>query len=250
MTNGNGSNNNNTALTDLSAVNGMTMEKLVEKEREVAQRMQSLKERQQTVAAALASLQPNWPRHCLCIGPIVYHDIDMAIPEDRKRFAKFSYTNYFATIFFLLYNLVVAIAALGAPNKGSIGKNTSDKFGMHLGIAVPIFLLGMPGAFLVWHFQIYQAIQPQSQTVRKGFGLAFLGLGLALLFDILMAVGIPGYGGCGWVYAATLKSQKQNPVPAIMCVISAVFWTLQALSFVWMFMKLRGYYKADAPAKK
>ena len=239
---------NETNTTNTNTTNLGNLERLVEKEREVAQRMQILKERQQSVAAALASLQPNWPPHCLCVGPIVYHDIDMAVPEERKRFAKFSYYNFFFTMVILVYNLVVSVAALAAKTQEGTEKSEVSTMGQHMGMAVPILLLGAPGAFLVWHFQLYKAIQPQNQRVRNRFGLAFLGLGIALLFDILQAVGIPGYGGCGWVYALWLRDRKNSSAPMYMCIASAILWTLQALSFLWMFLKLRWYYKADSPA--
>lgn len=220
----------------------MTMERLVEKEREVAQRLQSLKERKLAVQQALASLQPNWPGHCLCIGPIVYHDIKAAVSEERQGFAQTSYTNYFVTIFLLLYNLVVCIAGIASESRG--GDQTP--YGTHLGIGF-LHLLGIPGAFMVWHFQVYKAVQPQGALNR--YSVAYLGLFIALFYDIFMAVGVTGYGGAGWLFCLLLKDAKANKAAFYMCLGSAILWTVQALFFIYMIWKLRQYHNVDKAAE-
>ena len=225
-----------------AASDAMTMEKLIEKEREVEQRMAALRERQGVVMQALKSLQPNWPGHCLCIGPIVYHDIDEAVPQDRKSFAKTSYGNYFFTIFLLCYNLIVAIAGIASENS-SAGDET--EYGLHLGISF-VHMLGIPGAFMVWHFQIYKAVQTIGPLNR--YSVAFLGVVIALLYDCFMAVGVTAYGGAGWMYAFTLKDKKVSKVPFYMCLVCAVFWTGQAIFFLYFIYKLSSYKSIDKKA--
>ena len=216
----------------------MTLERLAEKEREVEQRFGALRERQQVVMQALKSLQPNWPGHCLCIGPIVYHDIEEAVPQDRKQFAKTSYGNYFFTIFLLCYNLLVAIAGIASENKVT----DDTQYALHLGISF-VHLLGIPGAFLVWHFQLYKAVQPVGPLNR--YSVAFLGLFIALLYDIFMAIGVVGYGAGGFWYAFVLRDKKQSKVPFYMCLVCAIFWAGQALFFLYVIFKLRSFKNID-----
>jgi hypothetical protein len=229
------------AMAAVQGAQGATMDKLVAKEREIAARMQNLKERQQQVMHALQSLQPNWPPcHCLCIQPIVYHDIAKAVPADRMGYAKSSYTNYGVTIFIIVYNIICAIAGFATETKQGVTDETS--YSTHFGLSL-LHLLGIPGAFMVWHFQIYRAVQPVGQLTR--YGTAYLGICIALLYDIFMAIGIPGFGGCGFMYALKLKDNKASEVPFILSIICAVFYSLQAVWFVWAWFRLRKYHRQD-----
>lgn len=212
------------------------MEKLLEKEREVAERLASLKDRQAQVMQALAQLQPNWPPKCCCIEPIVYHDIDRAVPTDRISFAKWSYGVYFFTIFVLIYNLICCI--IGVAQIGSTG------YAVHCGIGV-IHLLGIPGAFLLWHFQVYTALQHRGSLNR--YGLAYLGVGIAFLYTIFMALGLVGYGGAGWLFAFSMRGS--GDAGFIMSIISAAFWTIKIFFFFFMFIRLRRYHLQDKAAK-
>lgn len=222
----------------------LTMEKLLEKEREMAERMAGLKDRQTQVIQALQQLQPNWPPRCCCIEPIVYHDIERAVPTDRIPFVKFSYYVYFFTIFQLIYNLVCCIAGVVAdPKDGVFDKND---YAVNTGVSV-IHLLGIVGAFLVWHFQIYNAVQLRGSLNR--YGTAYLGLGIAFLYSVFVAIGITGYGGAGWLYCLTLRSMKKSDAPWIMAAISASFWTLECIFFFFMFFKLRRYHSQDKAAR-
>lgn len=222
-----------------SAAN-VTMESLVARETAVATKMQDLRDRQQKVMALLESLQPNWPGHCLCIGPVVHHNIERQVPPDRAPFAKASYTAYFCTIFFLCYNAICAIAALASSPKE--GKTDETNYGMHLGVSC-IHLLGIPGAFMVWHFQVYKAVQTIGSLNR--YGTAYLGIVIAFFYNVFMAIGLEAYGGCGWLFALKLKDVKESMAPFYMCLVNALFFTLQLIFFIYAFFKLRKYHRQD-----
>jgi hypothetical protein len=218
----------------------VTMEKVLEKEQEVASRMAQLKERQTQVIQAFMQLQPNWPPKCCCIEPIVYHDIDRAVPTDRIPFVKFSYGNYFMTIFLILYNIAAAITGVMTDN--APGNTDDTSYQVHLGIAC-MFLLGIPGAFLVWHFQVYQATQIFGTLNR--YGTAYLGLFIGFCFAVFNTLGLVGYGGCGWLYANNMSKKKVSQAAFYVVLIGAIFWSAQCLIFVVMFFKLRRYHNED-----
>jgi hypothetical protein len=226
------------------AAASLTMEKLLEKEREVAEKMAGLKDRQQQVIQALQQLQPNWPPHCCCIEPVVYHDIDRAVPTDRIPFAKFSYGLYFFTIFLLMYNLVCCIVGIASDPKDNV--NDKNDYSIQTGVSI-IHLLGIPGAFLLWHFQVYNAVQLRGTLNR--YGTAYLGVGIAFLYTVFMAIGISGYGGAGWLFALTLRVYKKSDAPFYIVMVCAIFWTIKAICLFFMFFKLRRYHLQDKAAR-
>jgi len=226
-----------------NAAVGVTMDNLVSKEREVSARMQNLKERQQQVLQALESLRPNWPGHFLCIGPVVYHNIEKAIPADRIGYAKASYSCYYFTILILVYNLICCIAAVASENKSSSSTSYTGQM-----VASVIHLLGIPGAFIVWHYQIYTAIQPRGPLSR--YGKAYLGLVVAILYNAFMTVGLSGYGGAGFLFATDLKDSKTSSAPYYMSIVCGLCWLLQGIFFVLSgLFRLRRFHNQDKAAQ-
>jgi len=171
---------------------------------------------------------------------VVYHDIDKAVPADRVSFVKASYTLYFITIFLLVYNVAMAIAGVVATSNGS---NPGAKWTQQLILSILYLVLGVPGAFVVWHFQVYKAVQPRGTLNR--YRVAYLGLWIAILFTAWLAIGLTGYGGAGFLYALTLKSSKTSSAPAYMSLASAICFTCQTLYFLWMFFRCWRYHNQD-----
>jgi hypothetical protein len=215
-----------------------TMDTLMQKEREVAARMQDLKQRQERVLQELQSLRPNWPPQFCCIGPVVYHDISRAVPADRIGYAKSSYTTYFITIFVIFYNIICAIAAFASEGKDGDKTPYAEQMGVSL-----VHLLGIPGAFLVWHFQVYKAVQPRGQLTR--YGTAYLGICIAFVYNVFMAVGLPGYGGCGFLFAFACKQYKTSAAPFYMSLICAIIYCGLCIYFIFSFFRLRKYHRQD-----
>lgn len=219
---------------------GATMEKLVAKEREVAAKLQNLKDRQQKALQLLDQIQPNWPGHFLCISPVVFHKIDKAVPPDRIGYAKSSYTNYFITIFLICFNIICAIAAFASETKES--REDKVEYGKQLGTSF-VHILGIPGAFVVWHYQVYLAVQPRGPLTR--YGVAYLGLFIALLYNIFMAVGYSGYGACGLLFAFHLKDYKKSQVPFYLALVCGLLFAFQFIYFVFSIFRLRKYHRQD-----
>lgn len=219
----------------------ITMEKLLEKEREVKERAAEIARREREVRLALQRMQPNWPFKFLCINPVVYHDIVSEIPTERVSFVKWCYGNYFATILFILFNIVCALAAMTTSNVDFSGGGSPPNYGAHLGASF-LYVIGIPLAFIVWYFPIYKA----AGTGQRGkYNLAFLGTTIAFLYNLFMALGFVGYGGCGWLFALSCRNNKSGSTAFIMSAICALMWSVQAAFFLGVIMRLRGYSVQD-----
>lgn len=219
----------------------LTMEDLIRKEREVANRAADLQRRERDVRLAMQRMQPNWPGRFLCIGPMVYHSIPSEVPADRQKFVTSCYYNYFATIVFILYNLAVAGVAMGATSEKIDGEKDTTPWGTHFGVGF-VHLLGIPGAFIAWYFQIYKAC---STGIKTKYNLAYVGVSIAFLYDVFMALGFVGYGGCGFIFSMSARSKKSSQTPYIMGLVCAALWALQGIFFIWVFVRLRRYQRQD-----
>ena len=216
------------------------MEQLLAKERELAAKTAELAKRDREVRLALQKMQPNWPRKCCCISPIVYHSIASEVPTDRVTFVTTCYYCYYFTIVMLIYNVVCGLVAMVSEEKQEISNDDKANWLSHF-IVTFVHCLGIGFAFFVWYFPIYQA----TSTFEAGkYKTAYLGLAVALIYDIFMTVGLVGYGGCGWLFALKTRDKKSE-TPFWMSLVMAILWTGQSLFFIWIIYRVRKYARVD-----
>ncbi|KAG5492895.1 hypothetical protein JKF63_01475 [Porcisia hertigi] len=181
---------------------------VLEKERQNAVKRKELNERSQRVIRE-AEPDPNFPPECLCIKPVVYHNIREQVPVPQQRFMYILAGLYIALMVLVFYNIVASLVVF------ILGGSA-----MHFALSF-LYLLGLPGAWITWYYNVYCAIV---YTSRPRVLLSMFGLFVGAAFDIWMAVGVSGFGGCGWIYGIHLK----NTVVMWPVLVSAVLWSLHA----------------------
>ncbi|AIO02083.1 membrane-trafficking protein, putative [Leishmania panamensis] len=189
----------------------VTEEMVLEKERQNAARREALNKRSQKLSH-VTEPDPNFPPECCCVKPIIYHNIREQVPVPQQRFMYILAGLYITLMVLIVYNIVAALVAF------ILGGNVT-----HFGLSF-LFLLGIPGAWIAWYYNVYCAIVYSSRPRQK---LALLGLFLGVAFDVWMAVGVTGFGGCGWLYAFSLM---RTVTSFVMILISAILWSLHGFA--------------------
>ncbi|KAG8347222.1 putative SCAMP family [Trypanosoma vivax] len=197
----------------------ITLAMVEAKEKELAQRREELREREKNIAPEL-SPEPNFPPEFLCIKPLIYHNIKEHIPVPFQKFMYSLCFLYFALVALILYNILSALISVAF---GGSGK--------HFGLSF-LYLLGIPGGFIVWYYNAYIAAVDESRPRRL---LACLGIAIGFLFDVWMSIGVSGCGGCGWI--ATFGESKRA-VSFIMFLIASCLWTVHTVALAFMLVYL------------
>lgn len=191
---------------------------------------------------------PNWPRKfLLCVRPMVHHNIAEEILVPRQKLVHVAYVNYIATIFLLVANTLIVLSLSTLANQP--GRDSSPSMIQHVVVAV-LQLLGIPLAFFVWYWPTYQSCATGACGTYR---LAFCGLAMACLFNVVQMVGPIGYGGAGGLYAKEIFVTKGS-VAAVAPAVVTAFWFLQLLGFFYVIHGMRGFFSVDmatlAAAKK
>lgn len=143
----------------------------------------------------------------------------MQVPVPHQRFMYILCGLYLTVVALIIYNIVAALF--------NFIYNSNV---MHFGLSF-LYLLGLPGAWICWYYNIYCAVVYSSRP-RQLIGL--FGLFLGIGFDVWMALGLSSYGGCGWIIAV---SNTKHKVPLILLIIAAILWTLHGLLLFVMFCR-------------
>ncbi|KAG5467617.1 hypothetical protein CUR178_01262 [Leishmania enriettii] len=191
---------------------------VLEKERQNAARREALNIRSRRVSH-LVEPDPNFPPECCCVKPIIYHNIREQVPIAQQRFMYILAGLYVTLIALIIWNIVAAVVAF------IFGGSTS-----HFGLSF-LYLLGLPGAWIAWYYNVYCAIVYSSRPRQL---LALLGLLIGVGFDVWMAVGVIGFGGCGWFYALSLRGKV---APFVLVLLSAILWSLHGFTLCVMMLR-------------
>lgn len=218
----------------------VTIEQVLQKERHVEILRHELHVRNQRADAALTAVLPNFPPKFLCIRPLVRHDIMGDIVPERQRFAKVCYGSYIFLCVNILLNILAALIGFASPQKPS-AQDSKDVWGTHFGVSF-LYLLGIPGAFMLWYFPLYTGL---AKGNSGKYTLASFGVFLAFCLSVFMAVGIFGFGGCGFLFVVAAQTDKNNVATTIVGVIIAVAWSAHAVLFLYIWPKLRKFSAID-----
>jgi hypothetical protein len=196
--------------------------------------------KERSVSGAIRRLTPNFPRKVLCLSPVVHHDIEFDIPEDRRKFMKITYGQWWATVAMLSLNFIMCLIVLLLPNKNEDVDGNAKSTSQHVGLAAG-YLLGIPMSFVVWYWQVYKACMLRKSAT---YVAAFVGLAIAFLFAAFMAIGLVGLGGTGILFAVHVSDAKGSGA-AVPVIILCCCWIAQCCLFAYLMFRLRQYYKAD-----
>jgi secretory carrier-associated membrane protein len=211
----------------------VTIEQVIQKERQIEILRHELNIRSQRADAALTAVLPNFPPRFLCIRPLVRHDIVGDISPERQRFAKICFGSYIALCVIIFLNIIAAVIGFASPQKDNA--DSKSTWGTHFGVSF-LYLLGIPGAFMLWYFPLYTGL---AKGKSGKYTLASFGVFLAFCFSAFMAVGIFGFGGCGFLFVVAAQTDKRNSATTIVGIIVAIAWAAHAVLFLYIWPKMR-----------
>ncbi|CAD2216543.1 secretory carrier-associated membrane protein 3 [Angomonas deanei] len=196
----------------------ITEEMVLAKEAENEERRKEIQKARKSMPST-AEPDPNFPPECCCVKPLIYHNIKEEIPSHMQRFMYILCGLYLSLLVLIVYNIVVSLLCF-------IFHAAALQFGLSF-----LYLLGLPGSFIVWYFNCYSALARASR-VRQVFAIA--GLFIGFLFDAWMAIGVTNFGGCGWIMFISVMG---FPPTMITVLIAAILWTLHGIAMFIMFVR-------------
>ncbi|KAJ8285488.1 hypothetical protein GJAV_G00027370 [Gymnothorax javanicus] len=172
----------------------------------------------------------NWPPlpEKFPVGPCFYHDISVDIPVEFQKTVKIMYYLWMfhtATLFVNIFGCLAWFCVDGAR-------------GVDFGLAMVWFMLFTPCSFVCWYRPLYGAFRSDSSFRFFVFFFIYI---CQFGVHVLQAIGITGWGACGWISALT-GLNKSVPVGIIMILIAALFTASAVMSLI-MFKKVHGLYR-------
>ncbi|KAM7010565.1 secretory carrier-associated membrane protein 5 [Passerculus sandwichensis] len=160
------------------------------------------------------------------LKPCFYQDFDAEIPPQHRTMAKRLYYLWMLNSITLAVNLVGCLAWL-------IGGGGAVNFGL----AILWLILFTPCSYVCWFRPIYKAFKTDSSFSFMAFFFTFMA---QLVISIIQAVGIPGWGVCGWI--AAISFFGTNVGSAVVMLIPTVLFTAMAVfSFIALTMVHKFY---------
>uniref|UniRef100_A0A7N5KIJ0 Secretory carrier-associated membrane protein n=3 Tax=Laurasiatheria TaxID=314145 RepID=A0A7N5KIJ0_AILME len=180
------------------------------------------------VCAIMAEKVNNFPPlpKFIPLKPCFYQDFEADIPPQHLSMTKRLYYLWMLNSVTLAVNLVGCLAWL-------IGGGGATNFGL----AFLWLILFTPCSYVCWFRPIYKAFKTDSSFSFMAFFFTFMA---QLVISIIQAVGIPGWGVCGWI--ATISFFGTNVGSAVVMLIPTVMFTVVAVfSFIALSMVHKFY---------
>uniref|UniRef100_A0A670ZEV4 Secretory carrier-associated membrane protein n=1 Tax=Pseudonaja textilis TaxID=8673 RepID=A0A670ZEV4_PSETE len=154
---------------------------------------------------------PPLPRF-IPLKPCFYQDFDEEIPPLHRTTVKRLYYLWMCDIT-LAVNLIGCLAWL-------IGGGGAVNFGL----AILWLILFTPCSYVCWFRPIYKAFKTDSSFSFMAFFFTFMA---QLVISIIQAVGIPGWGVCGWI--AAISFFGTNVGAAVVMLIPTILFTAMSV---------------------
>jgi len=210
-------------------------EELERKAAELARREEELKN---SPYNARVNNWPPLPSFMPC-QPCFYQDINVDIPVEFQDTVKKLYYLWLTHALLLVLNLFGGTCYLfGGLDDGSM-----------FGLALVYSFFFLPLSFLCWFRPAYKAFRSDSSF---NFMLFFVMFFCQFIFTCLMALGIPGGGGSGFIATiVTFKGGRRNGEPlsgdyfvGFISLLIAIGFTAAAIADFFMLTKIHSYYRA------
>ncbi|KAI8610106.1 scamp family-domain-containing protein [Chytriomyces sp. MP71] len=198
------------------------------KEAELLEREAQLKENERN---SNLSRLPNFP-YC---WPVMYHNINVDIPRSNRRIMIWMYRSWLFCFICLFVNIVASLAVMLSHPTGVT--SAARDFGVSIVYAVGIAIT----SFYLWYRPVYNAFMKESSMY---FNFYFFFGGWHVLFDFYMALGIPGSGSAGIIYAMSLLSDDSSKFAGgVMCIVAAILWIMTGLMSLYMYRQAHWHYR-------
>ncbi|XP_018583839.1 secretory carrier-associated membrane protein 4 isoform X3 [Scleropages formosus] len=110
--------------------------------------------------------------------------------------------------------------------------------GVNFGFSLLWLLIFSPCSYTCWFRPLYKGFRADSSF---NFMLFFFVFFCQCVFVIIQAVGISGWGACGWL--ATVMFFSKNVASAVVMLFSAVQFTIVAVLMVVLLVKVHQFYR-------
>ncbi|KAI5474695.1 secretory carrier-associated membrane protein [Pseudohyphozyma bogoriensis] len=200
---------------------------LARRERELAAREEALTARAEHIRRHGRN---NWPPGPF---PLIFHDIEMEIPEKSRSTVLTLYRLWMLLIIVLIINLVGSILLLisGASNGGA-----------DLGAAIMyVPVIGVLN-FLLAYRPAYNVYMKESSVFYYCF---FLFGGFHLAFVTYMVIGIPSSGSAGLINLIS-RFATGHILAGVFCALATAGWTMQGLGSLWMYKNVWAHAHGEA----
>lgn len=188
------------------------------------------REREMQSLNASGGRKNNWPPlpEKFPVGQCFYHDISVDIPVEFQKTVKIMY-----------YLWMFHTGTLFANIFGCLSWFCVDALrGVDFGLAMLWFMLFTPCSFVCWYRPLYGAFRSDSSFRFFVFFFVYI---CQFGVHVLQAIGIAGWGACGWISALT-GLNTSIPVGIIMILIAALFTASAVMSLI-MFKKVHAMYR-------
>nr|XP_056722032.1 secretory carrier-associated membrane protein 5 [Euleptes europaea] len=168
---------------------------------------------------------PPLPRF-IPLKPCFYQDFDEEIPPQHRTMAKRLYYLWMLNGITLAVNLIGCLAWM-------IGGGGATNFGL----AILWLILFTPCSYVCWFRPIYKAFKTDSSFSFMAFFFTFMA---QLVISIIQAVGIPGWGVCGWIAAISFFGSNVGSA-VVMLIPTILFTAMSVFSFIALSMVHKFY---------
>ncbi|KAL2911478.1 Vacuolar protein sorting-associated protein 70 [Polyrhizophydium stewartii] len=201
-------------------------EQLRKREAELAERERELRQQQEDLRRQGVH-PPNWPP----FYPLVHHDIDVAIAEDKRPAVRRLYQYWLAACGLLVLNMAtLLIIMFSHPDNMNF---IPGDFGVAL---VYVFFMST-ASFATWYFPAYLGFKNNSSLYSYIFLLFH---GFHILFLCYMAVGIPGSGSAGLITVLAVFGGGR-PIAGVFAAIVFAGWVLSAMYSIVLWKTVRDF---------
>ncbi|KMZ64344.1 putative secretory carrier-associated membrane protein 1 [Zostera marina] len=203
------------------------------KENELKKREQNLKRREDAAAqAGILISEKNWPP----FFPIIHHDISNDIPIHLQRMQYLAFASFLGMVGCLFWNII-------AVTTGWIkGEGVTIWF-----LALIYFIIGTPGAYVLWYRPLYNAMRTDSALKFGWFFFIYL---IHIGFSIFAAVAPPvffkGKSLAGILPAVDLIGQQV--LVGIFYFIGFGFFCLESVLSIWVIQQVYMYFRGSGQA--
>ncbi|XVF27702.1 hypothetical protein REPUB_Repub14bG0131300 [Reevesia pubescens] len=204
------------------------------KEAELRRREEEVKKKEEALARAGVFLDvKNWPQ----FFPIIHHDIATEIPNYLHRTQYVAFSTFLGMILCLFWN-VIAVSAASLKGEG-----VRIWF-----LAVIYFILGVPGAYILWYRPLYRACRKDSAFK---FGWFFIFYMIHICFCIYALVAPPiifqGLSFPG-IFSALYVMSNLNALVGIFYFIGFGLFCAETALSIWVFQKVYRYFRGTGKA--
>lgn len=161
------------------------------------------------------------------LKPCFYQNFEDEIPIDHRGLVIKIYRVWMFYCITLAVNLIACLAWwIGGGN------------GVNFGLAFLWLIVFSPCSYICWFRPLYKAFRSDSSFNFMAF---FFVIAAQVLLAAIQAIGISGWGACGWISAITFFST--NVGAAVVMLFPAIMFTLSTIVMAFCLIKVHKLYR-------